>query len=372
MSILSTPILQNISTFDPSYNYTIEFSYPDTQIQKKRLVVVNNVSSAKIYDETQHGMKLTFELPGGSLSTGQFTAQIQVFDFDGNSSVLSSPVLFYCYSTPTLIFDEFKNVIHSGNLPLSLSYRQPEGDELKEFIYCLYDNDKTTVSSSETFYFPNNMSYTFYGLKNEQTYFVRCFGKTAHGMDTDTGFLRVDVDYVTQPNNMILRLQNHQDEGYISVSCNIIDIGYEIDNDSYTIENGELTLTNNRLTYNSGFNLADEYSIFIKARKLPMGAFFAMNTGEDEVTLSIAELGGDYYCQLSVNSALDFYYRYAVLPKAQIIDTYGNLILDNNGNAITMVNMSYEDKYTAVFELKRRNQLYSLKAYYEPNGLIII
>ncbi|MDL2301480.1 hypothetical protein LJC58_03900 [Lachnospiraceae bacterium OttesenSCG-928-D06] len=370
---LSTPILQAITTFDPKFDFQIGFTYTDSQIKSKRLVITDSITSEIIYDTTQLGMRLSYDLPANSLSTSvstQYIAQLQVFDFNGNSSELSSPVLFYCLTTPTMTFVNFDPIIHSGNVTLKIAYEQPENDALKEYVFALYSYDKIRISLSEIFYTIDDMSYSFYGLKNNQTYYVRCYGTTLHGMAADTGYVRLDVSYIMQPNNVVLNAQNYKDEGYITINCNIIDIGYKIENDNYEFVDGELILSDNKLTYNSGFTFSDDFSIFIKARKLPLNEFFSMSSDEGDISLSIVQTGGDYYCKLTAVSAIDYYYRYAVLPRANIIDTSGNLIFDIDYNSITTVNMDYEDDYIAVFELKRKNMLYSLKVYYEQNGVI--
>lgn len=85
-------------------------------------------------------MKLCYDLPANTIKVGQYTAQVQVFDFDGNSSELSQPIIFYCYSIPIASFSNFTSKINKASINLSLSYRQAENDPIKEFtfIYTIY------------------------------------------------------------------------------------------------------------------------------------------------------------------------------------------------------------------------------------------
>lgn len=142
MATLPTPTLSLISTFDPSENNNIYFSYSGNQIEKKRIVIIDNKTFETVLDNTQLGMKLCYDLPANTIKTGQYTAQIQVFDFDGNSSELSQPVLFYCYSTPIVSFSNFTDKINKASINLSLSYTQAENDSIKEFAFYLYDLQK--------------------------------------------------------------------------------------------------------------------------------------------------------------------------------------------------------------------------------------
>lgn len=374
MAILPTPTLSLISTFDPSKNNNIYFSYNGNQIKKKRIVIIDNKTFKTILDKTQLGMKLCYDLPANTIKTGQYTAQIQVFDFDGNSSELSQPVLFYCYSTPSVSFSNFTDKINKSSINLSLSYTQAENDSVKEFAFYLYDLQKKIVTKSNNFYSLNDSSYTFLGLKNLTTYYVQCKGTSLHNMDFDTGLCEINVNYIVQPNNMLLRLSNNKCEGYIQVDCNIIDVGYIIEGGKPEFKNGEVILDNKKVTYISGFDFSDNFSMFIKARKIPLDTtFFGYTTSSGNVELSIKKIALNYYCVLRADSVIGSYYRYVKLPNIMIIDENSNQIIDENSNVISsQVTIDDINNYIIVFEVKRKNNLYNLKAYYEDNGYIEI
>lgn len=374
MAILPTPTLSLISTFDPSKNNNIYFSYNGNQIKKKRIVIIDNKTFKTILDNTQLGMKLCYDLPANTIKTGQYTAQIQVFDFDGNSSELSQPVLFYCYSTPSVSFSNFTDKINKSSINLSLSYTQAENDSVKEFAFYLYDLQKKIVTKSNNFYSLNDSSYTFLGLKNLTTYYVQCKGTSLHNMDFDTGLCEINVNYIVQPNNMLLRLSNNKCEGYIQVDCNIIDVGYIIEGGKPDFKNGEVILDNKKVTYISEFDFSDNFSMFIKARKIPLDTtFFGYTTSSGNVELSIKKIALNYYCVLRADSVIGSYYRYVKLPNIMIIDENSNQIIDENSNVISsQVTIDDINNYIIVFEVKRKNNLYNLKAYYEDNGYIEI
>ena len=374
MAILPTPTLSLISTFDPSKNNNIYFSYNGNQIKKKRIVIIDNKTFKTILDKTQLGMKLCYDLPANTIKTGQYTAQIQVFDFDGNSSELSQPVLFYCYSTPSVSFSNFTDKINKSSINLSLSYTQAENDSVKEFAFYLYDLQKKIVTKSNNFYSLNDSSYTFLGLKNLTTYYVQCKGTSLHNMDFDTGLCEINVNYIVQPNNMLLRLSNNKCEGYIQVDCNIIDVGYIIEGGKPEFKNGEVILDNKKVTYISGFDFSDNFSMFIKARKIPLDTtFFGYTTSSGNVELSIKKIALNYYCVLRADSVIGSYYRYVKLPNIMIVDENSNQIIDENSNVISsQVTIDDINNYIIVFEVKRKNNLYNLKAYYEDNGYIEI
>ena len=368
--MLATPILSNISTFDPSESNIISFYYTGGQIEKKRLVVKNN-TGVTVYDNTQLGMRLDYELPAQKLTAGQqYTAQIQVFDFNGNSSELSSSVIFYCFSNPVVSFDSPPSKINSAQYTAHFNFSQKENDTIKQYRYELYDIQHQLVSTSEYFYDSNHYSYTFRGLKNLTNYYIKCTGETVHNVSFDTGFTKLIINYVVQPNNMVLRTTNNSTEGYITVDCNIIDIGYKVENDNYSFGKDGVTLTNNNVVYNSGFDFSDDFSIFIKAKEVPLNStFFSFQYDGGILKLSIIRFATKYYCKLETVETICNFTQYVELPNVAILDETGrNLITDEHGNILQQVTLDYVNNYITVFEIKRKNGLYELKAYYENNG----
>ena len=368
--MLATPILSNISTFDPSESNIISFYYTGGQIEKKRLVVKNN-TGATVYDNTQLGMRLDYELPAQKLTAGQqYTAQIQVFDFNDNSSELSSSVIFYCFSNPVVSFDSPPSKINSAQYTAHFNFSQKENDTIKQYRYELYDIQHQLVSTSEYFYDNKHYSYTFRGLKNLTNYYIRCTGETVHNVSFDTGFTELTINYIVQPNNMILRTTNNSTEGYITVDCNIIDIGYKVENDNYSFGKDGVTLVNNNVVYNSGFNFSDNFSIFIKAKEVPLNStFFSFQYDGGILKLSIIRFATKYYCKLETVGTICNFTQYVELPNVAILDETGkNIITDEHGNILQQVTLDYVNNYITVFEIKRKNNLYELKAYYENNG----
>ena len=356
MSItLETPVLLNIKTFDPAYDTNIDFSYNGVQIVRKRLVITDSSGTIVLDDDRQIGIRTRCFINKNTLTPGrQYTAQVQVFDKEngGNSSELSAPSLFYCYTTPSLKFINLNRTVSDGSITLNVEYSQIEDEKLKEYVFYLYDYTGTLIQQSSTFYSTDNMSFSFYGLKNETQYYVRCAGRTVTGMDCDTGKEQISVRYVAIPNNMTVDLINHRCEGYITISCNIIDIGYSFDNSHYTISDGKLTLgdedSDNSLSYDSGFSFDDDFSVFLKAKSLKVDkTFLKMYTSDGAVELSIKKIAGDYYCVLEATASIDKYYKY--------------IKLNNND----IVHDKYASDRIMVYELKRKNYFYNLKIYAE-------
>ena len=334
-TILQTPTVYTITPFDPQYEHTIEFYYSDNQPYQNRIVVADNETGAVVYDKTSDSMRLYAVIPADTLEAGkQYLARIQIFDFDGNSSILSDPVLFHCFTTPDFRFENIEDgqIYKNAGIDLNLSYFQAEQEPLTNFQYFLYSSDNALLSSSGRIYASAPTRHSFYGLKNKTAYRLRAAGETAHGMLLDTGYVEVFVEYNTIPTNVVLKAENNYENGYIQLATNIIRIEYELKNDQYQLENGLLTLEDNYLLYNEGLEADGDFALFIEAKELPPGRFFTTN--DNRTALYIVNICGQYYCRLEVkDSSVSCY---APLPKA---------------DALT------------VFEVKRRNGIYSLKVY---------
>lgn len=353
--ILQTPIINTIIPFDPTYDQVITFSYEDNQAVRNRIIIKNNENGAIITERTQEGMALQHTIPSKILVAGeQYTIQVQVFDADGNQSNFSDAVLFYCFTTPELSFANIQNdePHKNASISLDLSYVQTEGEPIRSFQFMQYSFDKTLISSSEVFYSQSPMSYSFYNLENDSVYFFRATGETQHGMALDTGYVEVKVEYKQLPMIVAFDIENDYCNGVISISLNIRDVEYELGNNNYILDNDKVVLMDNYLKY-FNFEVDDDFSLYIKAKKVKVGKFFTTN--DDNASLSIISVCGDYYCELSVaNSDLK---QYVLLPKAKL-DT-------NFQSRLSIIDVSPEDDDTVIFEIKRENGLYGLEIYNE-------
>ena len=374
--MLSTPLIKKIPAFDPRENYYVSFQYEGNQAVRNRAIIIDNETYQTVYDNEQERMRLDHVITANTLTPGKaYQIKIKVYDGFGDESDFSSPVLFYCYTKPTFKFSNITDdmISRSAVLPVSLLYQQSEGETFSECQINLYTYDYVLSTSSNTLYNASNLTYTFYNLDNESVYYLRAIGKTTHDMDLDTGYVKVNIQYIMQYSNVILRLLNLPDIGSISVSSNIIDIGYEFENDNWYIKDGELVIYDNSLTYLSGFSAPSEYTVFCKARRLiPDKPFLILSTpdGNEKVWLEIRQIGTLYYCVLNAPYGLGTYNIFKELPKAVLSDTYDEILVDTSGYAFMIVNLDYVDDYTTVFEVRYKNGLFGLQVYYEDDSIV--
>ena len=374
--MLNTPIVRKIPAFDPRENYSVVFQYEGNQVVKNRAVIIDNETYQTVYDHEQERMRLDHVIVANTLTPGKaYQIKIKVYDDFGNESDFSSPVLFYCYTKPNFQFSNLTNdMIHrTAVLPVNLSFSQSEGETFKECQINLYSYDYVLSTSSNILYDVSNLSHTFYGLKNESVYYVRATGKTTHDMDIDTGYIKVNIQYIMQYSNVLLIVRNLPEIGSISISSNIIDIGYEFENDNWSIKDGELVIYDNSLTYLSGFSAPSEYTVFCKARKLNFNTPFltlATPDGSKKVWLEIKKIGALYYCVLNAPYGLGTYNIYKELPKAVLVTDKGEILTDTEDHAFMIISPDYTDGYTTVFEIRFRNGLFGLQVYFEEDSTV--
>lgn len=360
-TVLQTPSIISFKPFNPSFDFIVKFVYTGNQSVKNRVVIMDNNSSLVVYDEVQTTMKLQHTIQANTLTAGkQYLLQVQVFDFDGNSSNLSDPVLFYCFTTPTFSFDNITDnmTYRNASIALDIHYSQPENEQLRSLQFLEYSYDKILLTQSNAFY--STTGYSFYGLKNNTSYYFRAVGETVHGISLDTGYIKVNIKYKTLPANIIFSAENNYCEGYIRLISGIKDIEYKFDNDNYELKDGLLTLKDNSLTYQNSFSIEGDFVLFVEAKKLPLQKF--LTTNNDEFSLSIVNICDVYYCKLTVkNSKLSMFVS---LPKARLSTDNGDLIVTDEGKTIEIVDTSYDNDDLVVFEVKRIGYYYSLNSYY--------
>lgn len=354
IKILPTPIVNNFPPFDPSKDYNVNFVYIGEQHNRIRALIIENLSSNIVYDNTIVRGNTSYPIPRYALQPGkQYTIQIQVLyvsdsDTIEKQSELSDSFLFYCFSEPEFSFKEISNNVEYNNsdILLTLNYFQAENEPIRNFQFQQYDINNTLINSSDVFYHDNEMAYAFYKMNNNSYYSFRAIGETAHGMKLDTGYIHVHVNYETIPaNDVSFQLENNYCNGYIVVTVNIKDIRYHVNSLDYNFEDGKLILEkDNFVTYFYEDLLKDEFSLFIEAIKLPYGTFFS--TQNNELTLSLINVCGTVYCKLALK------------------DTEYNLFVPIEEHALDDNNMIYVPGKTMLITLKRKNEIYYLDIVY--------
>lgn len=267
-------MLYPVSAFDKVNAKDFTFTWSGFQSVKNKLIIKNNLSNAIVYSQEQITMQLKHTLPINTLVNGTlYNAQIQVFDSFNNTSVLSDPVLFYCYAAPLFNFSNLTNnqAINSSSYGLQLSYSQAQGEVLNSYQINLYNAGLHIIHQSGVRYDTSVLKYTVSGLENDQAYYIEAVGKTLNGMDVTTGKIFITVEYI-QPNVFnLLSTINLDKQGVIKYNSNIVSIvGTSSPSPTY-IDNSKIDLTANGTwaKFSEDFTIEKDFTLQIHGYNFP-------------------------------------------------------------------------------------------------------
>ena len=298
------PILYHKNAFDAMLDTTFECKYEGNQATATELRIRQKDSLSYIYDEKIEGLsKLTHTLPAKTLSNGnQYYASIKIYYKSSTgaeaSTSFSEEILFYCFSTPKLVFLNLDSVIRSSSLIFNVKYMQGNGGSDTEFLNTyriqlydaggieIYDREYRAASdTSETNTFQAEHSIS--ALDDNAHYSIKCTGTTVNGMVVDTGYYEFSVDYSTPTLFSRVQLENMRDDGEIKISTNIITIEGESNPSPplYVSDDTMIDLTQDGsyVEYNEGFVLNGNYTLSTIRTSLKDRDKFTIITGDNGV-----------------------------------------------------------------------------------------
>lgn len=226
------------NAFDATQAHVFTFNvYSGSQITGSKLTIKNNATLETVYDGTETSYAFEHTVPANTLTNGvYYQASIQTMDAQGNFSPASNIIQFYCYSAPTLVFNNIPtaNIIPSASFAFEVKYNQAEGEALDNYVFNLYTTAGTPISTSGRLYnttttVPTVFAYTFSGFNNGENYVVEVNAVTVEGTQITTGKQTVFVQYSQPGMFSSLYLTNNCKNGYITVQANVIGINGEAD-----------------------------------------------------------------------------------------------------------------------------------------------
>lgn len=280
---LTTPILMQQNAFDATQAHVFTFNvYSGSQITGSKLTIKNNATLETVYEGTETSYAFKHTVPANTLTNGvYYQASIQTMDAQGNFSPASNIIQFYCYSTPTLVFNNIPtaNIIPSASFTFEVKYNQAESEALDSYVFNLYTTAGTLISTSGRLYnttttVPTVFAYTFSGFNNGEDYVVEVNAVTVEGTQITTGKQTVFVQYSQPGMFSSLYLTNNCKNGNITVQANVIGINGEVNPSppKYITRNEQvyLDLTNTHTSdtppcvqWAEGYEIPDNYVIRI-------------------------------------------------------------------------------------------------------------
>lgn len=264
------PILLNIDAFDAYFDHDVLFKWDGNQVFRNTCTIRNNINNKIVYTVTQDTLQLKHTIPKYALVNGNlYNITIKVIDNNGIASEESTPILFYCYTTPSLSFSNMieNQVIQGSSYKVDLLYSQRENELLQYYQLFLYNINKNQIWASGVKYDTSSMSINVNGLEDNRVYYIRATGKTINNMDVDTGYVMFSANYVMPNSYYVLTLENIAKDGSIKIQCNILSIeGTFVGSNISYLNNDyiDLTNSNNSVYFREGINIKDNFSLNIK------------------------------------------------------------------------------------------------------------
>ena len=173
---------------------------------------------------TQETFQLKHIVAANSLSNGKtYNAEIYVIDSSEIMSPVSDKIIFKCFTNPTWSFSNLipDQIIRNSSYQIQLTYSQTEGELLNSYQISLYNSSQSLLHQSGILYNSDILSYSVSNLSDNRQYYVRATGKTVNGMDLDTSFIPISVNYLSPALYSLITLENQPIDGSIKISYNV-------------------------------------------------------------------------------------------------------------------------------------------------------
>lgn len=288
---LTQPILNPISAFDATQQYTFTFVViGGNQVVANMLTINDNSDGSQVYQATQSTMRLEHVLPANTLENGHYySVTVQTIDNAEQLSEASVAVPFYCYSTPSLTISNMPSsgTINNNSYTFQGAYSQSEGEALNSYQFTLYNNNREVISQTSLIYYSSdsNLQYTFTGMSSNTSYFIELSGQTVNGTQITSGILSFNVNYSSSASFAICDLVNDCENGYIQISSNVVAIqGNSNPEPPIYIDDKEVDLREDGsyVNWDSGFNIQNDFTMRVWGRDFnPYEDIINMSNNQD-------------------------------------------------------------------------------------------
>ena len=359
---LSTPLLYPIPAFDATFDNTISFTVSGgDQVVANRLIIKNNNTLQTVYNEVIESYNFNHTIPANTLTNGlYYVAYIKTYGVNDNiqdenaGSQLSSPVPFYCYSTPVLSWDNqpIGSVIETSTFVFHFSYSQAQGEQLYSYVINLYDQSQTLVNTSGIKYVSTsvlNIEYEINGLLNDNTYYIEMNGSTINNTQVSTGKISFSVTYYEPYSKAGFSATNDACNGWIKLSNNII------------IVNSSSYPSPPNYVYNDTAVDVRPYGQYVKWTDISQSGDFCIRIWGYDFQSNERIFS---YMQSDITYSIDLIRRDGYDYDSEIIQTYYELQVNINNNQPYFIYSNYinqPDSTNQIFIcIKRINNIYSL------------
>lgn len=278
---MNKPRILNITPFDATQDTNIYFT-SSSDTRSSNIKIFNNLSGELVYENLESTFYNYQTIPSGTLTNGTYyNVVLTTYTQVGGSgqSATSDTVAFYCFTQPTLTL-EVPTTVKSSAYKFRARYEQIEGEKINSAVFTLYDLNKVEIKNSGVIYNPSEppliLEYTFDGLSDDTTYYIKAECITKNGMIVSTDMVEFITEFERAKTYMQVFSENKCDEGVVYVSHNLKIIDGQSDHEEY-IQEGDNIYLNIRDQYyakwDEGLNVDEDFNIAINVRPSKMGQF---------------------------------------------------------------------------------------------------
>lgn len=277
------PIISTITPWDSTVGTNIAFSYSGNLPVSAKGIIKNasTLETRWTNEETvirdKDGRYLFYIAPNTLKANSadadgngnKYCIQLIITDNIGGVSQISDKEYFWCFETPLFYYNKPNRdeTIENPSMELELIYSQSNGEKLYSYRHYLYDNSRNIVSMSDHFYDETGLLYTFRGLDNKTSYYIRTQGVTKNGMSVDTGYLQFYTSYGEPKTYSILGLES-DDNATVYGNSNMICIDADEDAEDYVFINSLVQLIRKKVTYQTNYTIARDFTMQLKFTKV--------------------------------------------------------------------------------------------------------
>lgn len=352
------PIIKNITPFDAKSGTRITAVYSGNIPYYNRVVIQDANTLQTVYARTiqtsayEHYLDPSYKGSlvedgdvGYALINGRrYTVTIQFFgrNISEDVGIVSDKLSFLTRTTPSFGFEglESGDTIESASLLLQIDYKQNEYEKLLNYKFMIYNDLKGLLQETEIYYDTTSLTYSFKGLENEKTYYVRAIGTTVNGIELDTGYVQIWVYYDNPSVYSRMYVENNPKTSGMEYHTNLSLI--EAEEDDYEYMDGWINLVGRTLVYSQGYNIEGDATWFIRGKE--MNFYGDVLICENE----------NYAFRLTSIATENGHYRY-------------KLIVPNGLNNYILYSQELTIAYTDILNIwiRRINNVYTLKVFYE-------
>ena len=317
------PVISNMTPWDSTKEKFIYFTYSGNLPVSNRLTIYDASTLNVVYDEVQVTPSFSHRIPPNTLKVSyldpngnghKYAAVIVVTDANGVESSPSDKAYFWCLTDPLFAYSypTADANIDSPTVDFNVHYYQAEGEELYSYRHYLYDNTKNEVATSDMNYTLDNLTYSFKGLDNHTSYYIRTIGVTKNGISVDTGMLHVFINYANTGSFALMNAES-DDNATVTGYTNIISIDADESADDYIFLNSCVQLLDKKVTYQNNFKINRDFTLQLKITRLWNNAricYMTNGTNYIEISSYVFDDETVRYCMKANNGFTD-YVRYS-------------------------------------------------------------